>query len=68
MRRILLTVVLLAIAILLAASRPTAAQTDKPTCDPATVIKKAADLKPSGDQKKDMDALLALVLQPQIGA
>jgi hypothetical protein len=39
---------------------PASAQTAKPTCDPATLIKQAAALAATGDPAKDMEALLTL--------
>jgi hypothetical protein len=50
---------ILVIVSLASASRSTAQDT-KPTCDPGAVIDKAAALKSSGNQKKDIAALLAL--------
>lgn len=48
------------ISALVASPRLSDAQADKPKCDPATVIKKANELKASGDAKKDIEALTAL--------
>jgi hypothetical protein len=62
----LLTVVLLGLVFLSQSGIPTAAQTDKPECDPGKVIAKAANLKSSGDKTADMDALIKL--RDEIGA
>jgi hypothetical protein len=51
---------LLLLAVFVVVSRPISAQSDKPECDPAGILKKAASLVTSGDKGKDMEALIAL--------
>jgi hypothetical protein len=61
MMRTILTLLLVIVIIALASTpRHSEAQADKPKCDIAAVIAKAAALKTTGDAKKDLVALNAL--------
>jgi hypothetical protein len=58
-----LKVILLLSVLLLLPSSTERAQSNKPTCDPASVIAQAKSLKSSKDKTKDMASLLAFAKQ-----
>ncbi len=58
MRRVVLVITLILVVVTLI--HPAQAQTAKPVCDPAAVIKQAAALASTGDTAKDMKALISL--------
>src|SRR5436190_20452880 len=60
MKRLALAIVLLCAVLPLVPFTQATAQTEKPKCDPGTVIKAANELKGSGDNQKDLAALVKL--------